>query len=442
MNSPQLESQNPSGKPGAAAQSWVITAVIAVGVVCVGIVVLPRLLRSSTGAGADESPSLPSQAEAATPIESEKLRPTAVVVSANAPTLEPVVAPPPAPVRRSQATAETRQMVEGLTRPVQPGTPLSAEQAAAWKQQWQQLVAQGAGGLPAIRDFLEKNQDVMFDADSARMLGYPSARVALFDALREMGGPDGIAGTLEALHGTGDPGEILALARNLESMAPGGEHRQEVAQAAREALDMAAHGDLKGYDVGPLFQVLQQAGGVDSVAEFEKASGQWNYYSTMALASLPDGAGIPSLIRMAQGTSGARTIAFEMLAQTATQYPEARAALVDMARREGIPPTTWAYLGSVLGGDQYQFADAVWQAAQDGHRVVRMKTGSIRHGNQGFYQGPPIGGFTPEQINQQTALIDEMLGATSNARAVQSLQTARNSLSTRLAGITQPAPLP
>ncbi len=333
-------------------------------------------------------------------------------------------------------------MVEGLTRPVQPGTPLSAEQAAAWKQQWQQLVAQGAGGLPAIRDFLEKNQDVMFDADSVRMLGYPSARVALFDAVREMGGPDGIAGTLAALHGTGDPREILALARNLESMAPGGEHRQEVAQAAREALDMAARGELKGYDVGPLFQVLQQAGGVDSVAEFEKASGQWNYYSAMSLASLPDGAGIPSLIRMAQGTSGARTIAFEMLAQTATQYPEARAALVDMARREGIPPTIWAYLGSVLGGDQYQFADAVWQAAQDGHRVERMKTGSIRHGNQGFYQGPPIGGFTPEQINQQTALIDEMLGATSNARAVQSLQTARNSLSTRLAAVAPVVPAP
>jgi len=54
---------------------------------------------------------------------------------------------------------------------------------------------------------------------------------------------------------------------------------------------------------------------------------QWNYYAVIALAQLPDGAGVPSLIRMAQEENGYGPL--QMLAQLASDNPDARTALLD-----------------------------------------------------------------------------------------------------------------
>jgi hypothetical protein len=116
----------------------------------------------------------------------------------------------------------------------------------------------------------------------------------------------------------------------------------------------------------------------------EQAVSKWKYYAAIGLVNLPEGAGIPSLVQMAGGTSGNRGIALEMLAQVSTQYPEARAALLDQVRNGKIPPNLWPYLGSVLGGDHYQLPDALWFAAQNGSKSIARR----RHvGNQNFYQG-------------------------------------------------------
>ena len=72
------------------------------------------------------------------------------------------------------------------------------------------------------------------------------------------------------------------------------------------------------------------------VPELEETTGKWKYYSAMALAQLPDGAGVPSLIRMAQDPNeagkGILDVVLQTLAQVSTQYPEARAALVEHFR--------------------------------------------------------------------------------------------------------------
>jgi len=339
-----------------------------------------------------------------------------------------------APVR-PVASAETRQMVDLLTRMNPGGVPLTGEQAAAWKQNLQALIQQGAGAIPAIRDFLELNKDFMFGPENTQMLGYESARGALIDALRQIGGPEGTQATLEALRGTGDPREILALARNLDSMAPG-EHRQEMLDSARQVLGMAAQGELQGYDVGPLFEVLQKYGGSAALPDLEQGIARWKYYGAIGLVNLPDGAGIPSLIQMAGGTGSNRGIALEMLAQVSTQYPEARAALMDQVGSGKIPSNLWPYLGSVLGGDYYQLPDALWFAAQNGAAIDRQKTAHIRSGNQNFYQGPLPGGVPPEQLRQQIALVDELSGVTSDPAAMQALQNAKVTLNERLARIT------
>src|SRR5207245_1821343 len=127
----------------------------------------------------------------------------------------------------------------------QSGIAESQEQVAQWKENLQQLVAQGTGGLAAIGEFLQKNVDRTFGPGNG--LGYASARAAMFDALVQIGGAEGIAVTLQTLQNTADPREIALLAQNLEKLAPG-EHRQDALEAARDALAMAASGKLEGLD--------------------------------------------------------------------------------------------------------------------------------------------------------------------------------------------------
>src|SRR5947209_8546404 len=81
-----------------------------------------------------------------------------------------------------------------------------------------------------------------------------AARAAMFHALVQIGGAEGLAGTLQTLQTTADPREIAVLAQNLEKLAPG-LHRQEAIEASRDALAMAALGKLEGADVAPLFEV-------------------------------------------------------------------------------------------------------------------------------------------------------------------------------------------
>jgi hypothetical protein len=198
---------------------------------------------------------------------------------------------------------------------------------------------------------------------------------------------------------------------------------------------MAANKNLEGSDVGPLFEVLQKYGGVNAVPDLEQATGQWKYYATMALAQLPDGGGIPSLIRMAQDTTGpskgSRDVAIQMLAQVSTQYPEARAALVEQVRTDKIPAWMWPYLSSPLAGDQFQVQDSV-DGTANLTKSSDLKTTHIASGNQNFISAPPAGGLTTQQIEQQTKLIDDLLAVTSNPAAVKALQQSKELLGRRL----------
>src|SRR5205085_11991929 len=114
-----------------------------------------------------------------------------------------------------------------------------------------ELSKQGAAAVPAIQDFLDKNADFMFGADGARALGYGSARFAMFDVLRQIGGAEGIGALSGVLQTTSDPREIAALAQNLDQLAPE-QYRGQILDAARQVLATAS--TLKGNetDVAPL----------------------------------------------------------------------------------------------------------------------------------------------------------------------------------------------
>src|SRR5262249_13026184 len=148
--------------------------------------------------------------------------------------------------------------------------------------------------VPAIREFLEKNMEYDFGQGGKQALGFNSARAAMFDALGQIGGPEAVGVLSGSLQNSADPKDIALLAQTLEKLEPN-QHRQEFFTAAREALDMAGSGKLSDRDVAPLFELYQKYGDASTAAELANNSKNWNYYSMIALAQLPDGAGIGSL---------------------------------------------------------------------------------------------------------------------------------------------------
>jgi len=288
-------------------------------------------------------------------------------------------------------------------------------------------VQQGATGVAGIREFLGKSVDMDFGPNGRQMLGYTSARAAMFDALQQIGGPEGVSAMTGVLQTTADPKEIALLAKNLAQQDTE-QYRGEVLSAVHEALTMAANKSLEGSDVAPLFEVLQKYGGAEAVSQLQQAGKQWNYYAAIALAQLPEGAGIPALIQIARDGTFANTTALEMVTQAAPQYPEARAALVEMVRASRIAPSQWPYLTSLLAGDQFHYQDSAFDASNS-----RTPEGAahVLFGNQHFFTAPPEGGLTPEQISQQTALIDELLALTPEPAAANALKEAKELLSKR-----------
>jgi len=309
---------------------------------------------------------------------------------------------------------------------------VTPEQVTRWKQGLQQLVQQGATAVPAIREFLEKNLDLRFDGvQGGNVNGYPSLRAGLFDALLQIGGPEAVEVSRQVLRTTADPLEIALLARNLEQQAPG-QYRLEALNAARMTLEQAAQGAVNVRDVAPLFQVFQTYGDARYVAALQHTLPKWSYYETLALAGLPEGQGVPLLINQAQdpkavGTT-ASNFALQLLAQMSAQHPEAGSALVEQARLNQISESAWRQIGLVLGGDQFQFGSQFFDNTLPVPSGPGVRTYHIEYGNQNFYTTPLGASASADQIAQRRALIDQLLGVTSNPAALSALQAARNSL--------------
>jgi hypothetical protein len=336
-------------------------------------------------------------------------------------------------------------MISGVWDRGPDGNPFTPEQAEQWKQNLQHIIQAGATSVPAIAEFLSLNQDAFFSAEEGKLLGYRSARAALLDALVKIGGPEATGVLGDVLQATASPREIAMLARDLEAAAPG-QYREQAVAAARQSLAMAVEKQLEGFDVAPLFEVLQHFGGAGVVDDLERAAGQWNYYATLALANLPDGAGVPSLIRMVDaGPSGrsnpGRLQALQVLAQLAASNPDARATLVEQARANRISAHLWPYLARPLAGDQAHVQDSVLNENRPVPDDLRTGSAHIARGNQNFFWAPAGGGLSAEEISQQLALINQLESATVDPDAQRVLEQTRALLEQRLgqsAGVTPP----
>jgi hypothetical protein len=159
------------------------------------------------------------------------------------------------------ATKTPTQVVDTIASIATITNEITHEQAEQFKLGLTELVRQGAASVPAIQDYLDKNVDSNYgDVKGADELGYSSLRHALVDTLKQIGGPEAENSMLHVLQTTAEPNEVAELGKDLEQMAPG-QHRDEVMQAAKEALDMAYSGQLgANVERGPLFRLFQMYG--------------------------------------------------------------------------------------------------------------------------------------------------------------------------------------
>jgi hypothetical protein len=249
--------------------------------------------------------------------------------------------------------------------------------------------------------------------------------------------PDSAGPLLERLARTTDPMEIAMLAQELEEAAPG-VYRQELLDAARQALQRAAE-DPPGerIDVSPLFEVFEAYGGEETARDLQHDTRWWTF-SMMALAGMPDGQGIPSLLATASDSQvplqQRPQLAFQMLAQAAAEYPEAGAALVDLARSGQIPERAWGVLASALEGMHLRFPLQIFNDT------------NLPYDGSAAGGAPRLGGFenenldvsydlrlvsptwSEEQLDRQIDLIDQLIEATGSTNGREALSDARTSL--------------
>lgn len=328
---------------------------------------------------------------------------------------------------RLEASPYTRQLVSSLANLDVTHGALTPEQIQSWKENLQTLTNQGAAAVPAIREFLEQNKEVVFGSMGGDQLGQTSMRSALINSLAQISGPEATSALIQTLQTSTLPGEIGQLAQILDQRAPG-QYRQETVAAINEVLNMASNGQLPpGWDVGALFKTLQSYGDSSAASALEQLQGPYKYYATMALASLQGGDGVPILVRESQDASAGsrRDFAYQMLAQTAAQYPDAGAALLEQAKANQISDSAWTKIVMGLAGDQYQIGENPPGTAGDPALTPGLKTFHIGSGNQNFYSLPLSAN---PQLQQRLALVDQLIGATSNPFALSALQAARGSL--------------
>ncbi len=366
------------------------------------------------------------------PGDGEVIVSTSPPVATASSTPQPVATKTPPPTSEGPVpSAYTRQLMQNLTS-LDLSKGLSPEQAAQWKQEFDKLVKEGAGSVPAIREFLAKNVDLGFEGVAgAEQLGAPSLRLALFSALQQIGGAAAVGLAAQTLQTTADPREIAVLARTLDQMEPE-QHRDAALAAAREALAMAAR-NTQATDVGPLFEVFSKYGGATMGPELEQAAARWNYYAPLALASLPDGSGIASLAHMAQDPEGtfrsSSRFALQMLAQLAPQYPDAAKALLDQVSAGKVPDTAWYGIASALEGTQMFYGTSLLGSPPPANGVD-PKSYSIPANRQTYRSYNYSALWSADQIQQQLALVDQLRGA--NPVAAQALERARATLGAKL----------
>jgi hypothetical protein len=157
------------------------------------------------------------------------------------------VVPPPSATTASVPSRPTPSEIIAKLRTLRGGSPKQLREAVYWLAE---LTQQGATALPAIREFLGRNQDIDFDTATFTQnknlrevpLEFalpPSLRFGLFDVVRQIGGPDAEEILAEALARNGRGIEVIYLSRALQELSPN-KYRDVALTVARDLLASSA----------------------------------------------------------------------------------------------------------------------------------------------------------------------------------------------------------
>ncbi|MGR7923185.1 hypothetical protein ACU6RQ_19155 [Zobellella denitrificans] len=314
------------------------------------------------------------------------------------------------------------------------GSTLTGLDITTIQQDLTQLAQLGPQAIPAIYQYLSSGQDIDFEAlGNGRHLGHESLRLALFEVLHRIGGNEAEAIWFNTLNNTRIPREIAALGQYLEEWAPG-HYQADIVAAARDAFQLATDNGVEGHDTGPLFQVFQKYGNADLIPELEQVSQlRWGQYAAVALAGLPEGQGIPSLVRLVQGASPnnlSARFALQVLAQE-SDHPEAQVALVNSLHNQQIPDYLWPDLAGLLAGTyriQIQTPLSTTTATAGIRSTVTMTFqnpggGQQLHGIR-YYRST----LSESQLWPRIRLIETLYQETTNPKAKRALEQAYNIL--------------
>lgn len=396
-------------------RGWLILGVLGLGVVILGVSVA-RLLRTNTTSG-QVDPARKSIQNGSNDMERLGLREFSVWDSnrgrqtgsqqqtrSNGPIGES--RPPGPPTLAGQVNARIKILAESDGE----FTDETAENLATLVKE---LTDMGEAAIPIIENYLRSGEDMSF----REMLGgekaaYPSLRLALINVLVYGPPTEGaIRVGLETVGTSQVPHEIALLAYGLETMAPG-QYRDLILDRTKAEMERLTVARGTRPDVVPLFEVLQTYGGSDAIAYIESNAGRLSYYGALALSNLPEGQGVPALIRLASGVEftgkGRGDFALRPLAQVTVDHADAREALRQFTAENRIPDAAWPSVAAALTGLY------------------------IRYGTPVLSTSLPNTQWTPDQLRSQIAFVDQLLATTVSAAGKQSLQNARAKLVAKL----------
>ena len=317
---------------------------------------------------------------------------------------------------------------------------LTGDQAQLMNDAFQNIVAQGEAAVPAILEFLLSVDAIRFEEFFAGYeLDFGALRLGFIDALDQMGGQQAVNALSEVLQHTADPTEVALLAKSLERLAPE-QYRQDILIAAKESAAWASQGagaPGNSQDLGLLFEVMQAFGDSSTVSDLLEMDSQWSHYSTLALAGLPDGLGIPGLINLADnefpGSGHHHHLASHILAQASREYPEAGKALVRLARAHKISDDVMLGIASVLGGREYRFKEELFnedltdKKNKIQHKLIRSGTPDLE-----IYYSRTLEVDTSKwsagQFSGRITLIEELIQTTTDPKIISALEDAKDTL--------------
>jgi hypothetical protein len=320
---------------------------------------------------------------------------------------------PPLPLLNlAPPTAQAQALLASLVDAEQANRLSTQDGLFAWGRDYTKLVDLGDDGVAAIRAYLQGNTNLDFGPVGEEQLGWPNSRLAMLSALSDIGSAAATSVMVETLRGTTTPLEIALLAQNLHALAPEQFQRDAIVAASR-ALNQAARGATENVNVAPLFHVLQSFGDESVVPLLRRTMGQWKYYASAALADMPNGAGVETLIHMAStpeaSSAGDRIAILQSLARVSLDHPEIRSFFIERAGDGQLPSQVWPYVAKGLSGDRLQFTDSLYQDFLSRSQLQDIQFTDIVFGNQRFYTIPGTVDYSPEKLQDQIEFVEQLL---------------------------------